>query len=112
MRFKNSMIALAVTAAAALPLEGQTKDCEPVADRAGRTLGCFITARLELGRLPRDTALYWYIDALDSLTPTPQPLPTRSVIVTSLGRRWRFTIAAAGLPATMGWRVSRIGPLP
>jgi hypothetical protein len=108
----GATIALAVAALAALPLAGQTKDCEPVADRAGRALGCFITARIELGRLPRDTALYWYIDALDSLTPLPQPLPARSAIVTSLGRRWRFTIAAAGLPPTMGWRVERVGPLP
>jgi hypothetical protein len=41
----------------------QTTGCEPVTQRAGRELGCFITAREDLGPLPRDSALYWHIDA-------------------------------------------------
>jgi hypothetical protein len=41
----------------------QTKACEPVAERAGREFGCFITAREELGRLPGHSSFYWHIDA-------------------------------------------------
>ena len=36
--------------------------CIPVAERAGRAFGCFITARQELGRLPSAPALYWHLD--------------------------------------------------
>ena len=36
--------------------------CIPVAQRAGRTFGCFITARQELGHLPRDLLPYWHLD--------------------------------------------------
>jgi hypothetical protein len=108
----GAAIALALVAARPAPLIGQATECEPVAARGSRTLGCYITARLELGRLPRATALYWYIEALDSLGGSAQPLPPRSMLVTSLGKRWRFTIAAAGLPATTGKRVAQIGPLP
>jgi hypothetical protein len=41
----------------------QTEGCEPVTSRAGREFGCFITAREELGPLPKDSAFYWHIDA-------------------------------------------------
>src|SRR5829696_4453122 len=44
----------------------QTTGCEPVAQRSGREFGCFITARRELGALPRDSALYWHLDAFDT----------------------------------------------
>jgi quercetin dioxygenase-like cupin family protein len=93
-------------------LLAQTRDCEPVADRAGRTLGCFITLRQELGRLPRDTALFWFIDSLpDSSTYAP-PSHTRSAVVHSLGATWLFTLAAQGTPSVAGRRVKAIGPLP
>jgi hypothetical protein len=36
--------------------------CVPVAERAGRDFGCFITAREELGPLAATPALYWYLD--------------------------------------------------
>jgi hypothetical protein len=45
------------------PAGAQTTRCEPIAQRAGREFGCFIIARAELGALPRDSALYWHIDA-------------------------------------------------
>ena len=108
----SAAIALVLVAARPTSLIGQATECEPVAARGSRTLGCYITARLELGRLPRDTGLYWYIDALDSAALSAHPIPSRSMVVTSLGQRWRFTIAAAGLPATTGRRVAQIGPLP
>ena len=54
---------IACGAIARRPLRAQTDGtCLPVAERAGRAFGCFITARQELGRLPSDTALYWHLD--------------------------------------------------
>ena len=41
----------------------QSETCGPAEQRAGREFGCFITAREELGALPKDSALYWHIDA-------------------------------------------------
>lgn len=90
----------------------QTKDCEPVADRAGRALGCFITARTELGRLPRDSALYWYIDSLSGQATPTIAAGSRATIVQSLGLRWLFTIAPKGTSTAGGQRVAVIGPLP
>jgi quercetin dioxygenase-like cupin family protein len=104
------LLALTVSASLSRSAAGQTKDCEPVADRAGRTLGCFVTARIELGRLPRDTALYWYID---SLPPGAAPtLAPRAAIVQSLGIRWLFTLAPGQATIAGGRRVAVIGPLP
>ena len=52
-------------AALALPpatLHAQTDGtCVPVAQRAGREFGCFITAREELGRLAASPPLYWHL---------------------------------------------------
>ena len=113
-RDRLTLAVLTLLVAATLPstLHSQTKDCEPVADRAGRALGCFITARQEIGPLSRDTALYWYIDESDSTARGTAALPPRSTIVTSLGREWQMTIAPAGFPATRGRRLARVGPLP
>jgi quercetin dioxygenase-like cupin family protein len=93
-------------------LRGQTRDCEPVADRAGRTLGCFITLRQELGRLPRDTALYWYVDSLPDNSTYTAVTGTRSAVVHSLGAVWLFTLAGKDAPSLTGRRVKVIGPLP
>jgi hypothetical protein len=56
----------------------QTEGCEPVAQRAGRRLGCFITARETFGALPRDSALYWHIDGYATL-PRYEPALIQSV---------------------------------
>jgi quercetin dioxygenase-like cupin family protein len=86
--------------------------CEPVAQRAGRTLGCFITARQELDSLPRDTALYWHIDAYPSRTEAEAVRGPRGTVVESLGRMWLFTIADSSWRPARGERVATIGPLP
>jgi hypothetical protein len=88
--------------------------CVPVAERAGQALGCFITAREELGTLPRDSALYWHITAypsLDAAAAAAVKAP-RSTAVTSLGRHWLFTIANAEWRPRRGRRMARVGPLP
>jgi len=92
-----------------LPKQGT---CVPVAERGTRTLGCYITARQELGALPRDTTLYWHIDAFASLPEAAQYQGSRSLAVTSLGQAWLFTIAPRAWRAPAGRSVTVIGPLP
>ncbi len=90
----------------------QTEGCEPVAQRAGRAFGCFITAREELGALPRDSALYWHIDAYSTLVLAEAAKGARSTVVRSLGGIWLFTIAEAGWRPASGKRIALAGPLP
>jgi quercetin dioxygenase-like cupin family protein len=97
----------------ARPLLAQTDGtCIPVAERAGREFGCFIMVRQELGRLPRDTALYWHLDTFPTRAAAEAARAARSSVVESLGRNWLFTIAPASWKPSSGARVSRIGPLP
>ena len=87
--------------------------CIPVAQRAGRTFGCFITARQELGHLPRDPLLYWHLDTYPTRVVADRARAARSMVVESLGRIWLFTIAPLDWrPSAAGTRVARIGPLP
>ena len=72
------------------PAGAQTVGCEPVAQRAGREFGCFITARAELGALPRDTALYWHIDGFSTLSLADAAKARRGTVVSTLGRTWLF----------------------
>jgi hypothetical protein len=86
--------------------------CVPVAQRAGRAFGCFITARQELGRLPADSALYWHLETYPTNAAATSARASRSTVVESLGRIWLFTIAPAGWRPRGGTHVARIGPLP
>ena len=97
---------LAATSAAA-----QTAGCEPVTQRGGREFGCFITAREELGALPRDSVLYWHIDAFTTEAEGKAVRAPRSTVVRSLGRIWLFTIAEVGWRAAGGERIGMVGPL-
>jgi hypothetical protein len=90
----------------------QTEVCEPVANRARREFGCFITAREELGPLPKDSALYWHIDAFGSRRAAEAARAQRGTVVESLGRLWLFTLAEAAWQAAGGERIAMIGPLP
>ena len=105
-----------LTALAAMPfasLHGQSGGtCVPVAERGERTLGCYITAREELGRLPRDTALYWHIDRFTSRAIAETAKGPRGTVVNSLGLIWLFTVADSAWHPAQGDRVARIGPLP
>jgi hypothetical protein len=94
------------------PADAQTVSCEAVAQRAGREFGCFITARAELGALPRDSALYWHIDAFDTRDAAEVAKTSRGTVVSSLGRIWLFTIAERGWQPLRGERVAIAGPLP
>lgn len=90
----------------------QTSGCEPIEQRGGRELGCFITARDELGALPKDSALYWHIDAFTTDAGAKTAGAQRSIVVHSLGRIWLFTIAEEGWRPSAGERITTVGPLP
>jgi hypothetical protein len=111
------LVALAATTLFAPNIRAQTDGtCVPAAERGSRTLGCFVTAREELGRLSASPPLFWHLEtyqtreaAVAARSTTPD---ARSTIVQSLGRTWLFTIAPAGWRARGGTHVARIGPLP
>jgi quercetin dioxygenase-like cupin family protein len=90
----------------------QTTGCEPISQRAGRALGCYITAREELGALPRDSVLYWYIDRFTTKDGARAAKAARGTVVQSLGEIWLFTIGPAGWRSSGGKRVAVVGPLP
>ena len=90
----------------------QAHTCGPVAERAGREFGCFITSREELGSLPRDTALYWHIDEYPTEAAAQAASASRGTVVRSLGRVWLFTIAESGWKPSGGKRITKVGPLP
>ncbi|HET7228773.1 MAG TPA: hypothetical protein VFJ16_02090 [Longimicrobium sp.] len=107
------VLAFGVMAATAAPVAAQTDGtCIPVAERAGRTFGCFITARQELGRLSATPALFWHLHTYPSRARAQAARGPRSTGVESLGRVWLFTIAPAEWRPRRGHRVARIGPLP
>jgi hypothetical protein len=90
----------------------QSESCVPVTQRARREFGCFITAREDLGALPKDSALYWHIDAFTTQAAADAAKAPRSTVVRSLGRIWLFTIAGAGWRPAGGERIAVAGPLP
>jgi quercetin dioxygenase-like cupin family protein len=110
MRLHAALVALLF---GATTLRAQTDGtCIPVAERAGREFGCFITARQELGRLPAAPALYWHIDSFPSIAAAERARAARSTAVSSLGTAWLFTIAPAEWRPASGVRVARVGPIP
>jgi hypothetical protein len=94
------------------PAVAQTVSCEPESARAGREFGCFITARQELGKLASEPALYWHIDAYETLSAAQKDRRPRGTVVESLGQIWLFTIAEEEWRPVAGRRVVEIGPLP
>jgi hypothetical protein len=111
--FKALMLAAIVAAIAPAALLAQTDGtCVPVAARAGRALGCFITAREELGRLDASRPLYWHLDTYATRKAAEKARGRRSTVVESLGRVWLFTIAPADWRPASGKRFERVGPLP
>lgn len=102
---------LAITSLTVTTAAAQTVGCEPIAQRAGRALGCFITAREELGALPRDSGLYWHIDVFPTRAAAAAARASRSTVVESLGRTWLFTIGEPGWRPSGGERIALVGPL-
>jgi hypothetical protein len=94
------------------PARAQNTGCEPVSERAGREFGCFITAREELGGLPKDSSFYWHIDGFATRAAVGAARAARSTVVESLGRLWLFTIAERNWRPKGGERIAAVGPLP
>ena len=111
----RSSIAMAtcVSALAALqPASAQTGGtCVPVNERGGRELGCFITARQILDKLPNEP-LFWHLDRYPTKAHAEAARGPRGTVVDSLGSIWLFTIERAGWRPAGGERVAEIGPLP
>lgn len=98
---------------AARSLAAQTDvTCVPVADRAQRTSGCFITAREELGTLSTALPIYWHIDTYNTLEAATAARQSGGTVVRSLDRIWLFTIAPQAWRPRDGRRMATIGPLP
>jgi quercetin dioxygenase-like cupin family protein len=108
---RASLLCLSLTAF--VPLAAQTDGtCVPVAERAGREFGCFITARQELGPLPRTPDLFWHLHIFSTRDQAKAARAPRSTVVESLGHIWLFTIAETGWRPEGGDFITRIGPLP
>ena len=106
-------LSLALTAATAAPLAAQTDGtCVPVAERAGREYGCFITARQELGRLSASPALFWHLHIYPTRAAAEADRGPQGTVVESLGHVWLFTIAPEDWRPSGGDWIDRIGPLP
>lgn len=106
-------IALVVASVVGSTAGAQTDGtCIPVSQREGRTFGCFITARQELGALTGAPELYWHIDTFPTHESAKGAAVERSTIVESLGHIWLFTIADKAWRASDGAHVASIGPLP
>jgi quercetin dioxygenase-like cupin family protein len=111
----TGLLSLLAALTLSAPLRAQTDGtCVPIAERNDRKLGCFITARHELGALRATPALYWHIDSFPSRVPAERARKrdARSTVVESLGKTWLFTIAPRGFRAPGARHVARIGPLP
>jgi quercetin dioxygenase-like cupin family protein len=86
--------------------------CVPIAERAGRKLGCFVIATQLVGKLS-NAPVYWHL----------HQYPTRAAaegaakeahgsVVESYGKMWLLNIAEATWKPAGGQRIARVGPLP
>jgi quercetin dioxygenase-like cupin family protein len=89
----------------------QNVRCVPVAERADRKLGCFITHTEVLGKLPH-VPLYWHLFKYQMREAAESAKGEYGSVVESYGDVWLFTIAAATWNAKGGERIARVGPLP
>jgi quercetin dioxygenase-like cupin family protein len=85
--------------------------CVPLAERADRKLGCFITQTELLGKLPK-IPLYWHLLKFQTREAAETAKARYGSVVNSFGDIWLFTIAPASWNAKSGVRVARVGPLP
>ena len=112
MRYRSAIFVSALLACAASASAQTQGTCIPVAERGDLELGCFITAQLDLGSLPRDRAWYWHLDTFVDRASAERERTARGIVVESLGYTWLFTIADSSWRAADGYRVATIGPLP
>ncbi len=108
-----SLIALPLmTVAAAPPAPAQTGGgCIPISERGAREMGCFVTAREVLEKLPQ-IPLFWHLDIYPTRAAADNAKGPRGTVVESFGKIWLFTIAGAGWRPIGGEHIGEIGPLP
>ena len=105
-----SFLALSASPSTASAQTGGT--CVRIEERAGRDLGCFITAREELGSISKDSVWFWHQETFPSRTRAENEKGLRGTVVESFGEIWLFTIADSAWKSKTGTRVARIGPIP
>jgi hypothetical protein len=108
-----SAITLQVMAFVAIPpvLAQTGGTCIPISERGTREMGCFITAREVLGKLPQ-MPLFWHLDTYSTRAAADAAKGPRGTVVESIGKIWLFTVAGPGWRPIGGDRVAEIGPLP
>ncbi len=115
MRITRLIAALATLSLCTQTVHAQTDGtCVPIAERGGRALGCFITARQEIGKLAARPPLFWHIERYESLAKAQRGAKRdhRSIAVESFDKHWVFTIAPSAWRSKLGTRVARVGPIP
>lgn len=107
------LFAVAQAEDSAAPAPNDVISCVPVAERAGRTLGCFVLAREDLGKLP-GAAVYWHLYSYPTRAAAEAAAKKKSSgrVVESFGKVWLLAIGDANWNASGGQRVARVGPLP
>lgn len=85
--------------------------CGPVAERAGRELGCFTLFVSPIGQLPA-APMFWYIDGYTDGATADAARGPRGTVVESFGRVWLLSIESAGWRTSSGERIAEVGPLP
>ena len=114
MRPLTSLVLLLALASIATPLAAQSDAlCPPAVERGGRTVGCAVLARNDLGRLLIRPPLYWHIDvySLRSAAEHVAHADKRSTVVEAYGKVWLFTIAPFEWRSPDGERWGTVGPL-
>jgi hypothetical protein len=121
--FAFNVVALLAVCGTGVGVEAQTRGadgrarnpglpgwCETaVADRKEEG-GCYTTAFLDLGVLPRGP-IFWHLDTFPTRAAAEANRTPRSTVVDSHNRHWLFTIAEQGWRPAAGERVALIGPL-
>ena len=107
-----------IIASAAASLSAQTPGafgtCVPIAQRAGRDVGCFIITEQKLGRLDSAHA-FWHVSRYDTPSAAEaanKAAKVKGTVLDAYGSHWLVTIADSSSRPTAGSQVAVIGPLP
>lgn len=89
----------------------QEVSCVPVAQRAGRQLGCYVLAKEDIGT-PSSAPLYWHLLTYPTRAAAESAKGKTGSVVESYGKVWLLSIAEGNWMPKGGERVARVGPLP
>ena len=88
--------------------------CVPVAERAGRDVGCFTLAEQSLGSIVPDR-VFWHVTRFGSRTAADRENSASAVkgtVIDAFGTPWLLTIADSAWRPHSGRQMAVIGPLP